>query len=455
MTEPAWPVLAHVNATSLVDEGPAQVFDILQDKAAPTGILLAAHGFNPEVIDRGRTWPGHGPQGSSGSLGGYFATVHPEYYEHVRLGSPRVREAMFDGFDAMAAARTEAAARGLSLNVYILESAGTGGFQRNVSGWTSVLEIDVDGRRAALPCVNHPDYRAWKRAMIEDLYSSYHFDGLLWGVERWGPLHQLIAGREPACFCEHCEHAARNAGLDWPRVKAVYAALRNAVRASAGAAGPGPLRMILTCPEILAWEATWTRAYLSLHRELYGAAKWLEPDREFGLGLWHYYFVNPLLQAEWDLTEFSAASDYIRPILYHLPEGPRIKQYLGMLSSIFAGVAEDTLWRFLSEVLGLELPDVDAFARIGLPAEYVAQGVETVRRNSSPGTRIIAGIGVDVFEHGLERSMTPEDVEAAVNAAHGARSDGITISRNYAEMRHANLEAVGRAVRALSAAARR
>ena len=138
-----------------------------------------------------------------------------------------------------------------------------------------------------------------------------------------------------------------------------------------------------------------------------------------------------------------------------MPEGPRIKQYLGMLSAIFAGVAEDTLWRFLSEVLGLELPDVDAFARVGLPAEYVAQGVERVRRNSLPGTRIIAGIGVDVFEHGLERSMTPEDVEAAVNAAHGARADGITISRNYAEMRHANLEAVGRAVRALRAAARR
>ena len=211
------------------------------------------------------------------------------------------------------------------------------------------LENDVDGRRAVLPCVNHPDYRAWKRAILEDLSSSYRFDGLLWGVERWGPLHQLIAGRNPACFCEHCEYLARYAGLDWLRVKAGYAALRSTVRARAGGGGPGPLRMFLTCPEILAWEATWTKAYLSLHRELYGAAKWLEPDREFGLGLWHYYFINPLFQAEWDLTEFSASSDYIRPILYHLPEGPRIKQHLGMLSSMFAGVAEDTLWRFLSE----------------------------------------------------------------------------------------------------------
>ena len=273
---------------------------------------------------------------------------------------------------------------------------------------------------------------------------------------------RTLGGRFTSSSPVSSQPASANTASAWPGtpdstgrgIKAVYSELRNAVRAGAGGAGPGPLRMILTCPEILGWEATWTRAYLSLHRELYGAAKWLEPDREFGLGLWHYYFVNPLLQAEWDLTEFAAACDYIRPILYHLPEGPRIKRYLGMLSSIFVGVSEDTLWRFLSEVLGLDLPDVHAFAGAGLPAEYVAQGVETVRRNSLPGTRIIAGIGVDVFEHGLERSMSPEDVEAAVNAAHRAGADGITISRNYAEMRHANLEAVGRAVRALRAGAR-
>jgi hypothetical protein len=46
--------------------------------------------------------------------------------------------------------------------------------------------------------------------------------------------------------------------------------------------------------------------------------------------------------------------------------------------------------------------------------------------------------------------MTPEDAEAAVHAAHAAKADGITISRNYAEMQHGNLEAIGRAVRALA-----
>lgn len=450
MSKPRWPVIVQYNAASLVDEGPAAVFDIIQQKADPTGLMLAVHGFNGEVVDRGRIWPGHGPQGSTGSLAGYFATVHPEYYRDIPVGSPRVREKMYDGFDAMAVSAREAAVRNLDLHVYILESASTGGFQRNVIGWTSILEIDVDGRRAKLPCVNHPDYRAWKRAMLEDLYSSYQFAGLLWGVERWGPLHQVVAGDDPACFCQHCRNVAADAGLDWLRVKAGYSAFRDAVRARREGArgGANPLSVILAYPEIIGWEAKWTQSYLSLHRELYGVAKWLAPDRSFGLGLWHYYFINPLLQSEWNMAEFSAASDYIRPILYHLPEGPRIGRYLRTLSSLFGGVKETTIWAMVCELLGLQLPALDGYDA-GLPADYVAQGIDTVRRNAGPRSRIIAGIGVDVFEHGLERSMTPEDVEAGIRAAHEAKADGITISRNYGEMRHQNLDAVGRTVKAL------
>src|SRR5262249_40413289 len=124
MTDKPWPVLVQVNATSLVDEGTSNVFDILQEKAAPTGFLVVAHGFNPEVVDRGKTWPGHGPRGSNSSLGGYFATVHEQYYRGTTLGSPRVRDAAFEGFDVMDVAGREAKARGLSLHVYILESAG-------------------------------------------------------------------------------------------------------------------------------------------------------------------------------------------------------------------------------------------------------------------------------------------------------------------------------------------
>lgn len=442
-----WPVIVQFNAASLVDEGPETVFDIIQEKADPTGVMLAAHGFNGELVDRGMIWPGHGPKGSTGSLGGYFGTVHPEYYAGLGVGSPRVREPMFEGFDAMAVAGKEAAARDLDLYVYVLESASTGGFQRHVTGWVSILEKDVDGRRGTLPCVNHPEYRRWKLALLEDLYSSYAFKGLLWGVERWGPFHQTLVGGNPSCFCEHCRSVAVDAGLDWKRVVAGYAAFRDAVQGRPGAAGL--LQTLLAYPEILAWEAGWTRSYLAFHRDIYGAVKWLEPERSFGLGLWHYYFISPLLQTEWNMAEFAAGSDYIRPILYHLPEGPRIKRFLGLLTKAIPGVKEETIWRLFTELLGLDLPAIESFARTGLPADYVAQGVETIRRTSDGAARIIAGIGVDIFEHGLDHTMTPQDVEAAIRAAHAAKADGITVSRNYGEMQHANLDAVGRTVKAL------
>ena len=168
MTDKPWPVLVHLNAASLVDEGPGEVFDIVQEKVTPTGVLFAAHGFNPEVIDRGKIWPGHGPRGSNGSLGGYYATAHEE-----STGTSGWDFRGFAGRNSRVSTQWPSPKRRRAPEISasmstILESAGTGGFQENVTGWTSILEIDVDGRRGKLPCVNHPDYRAWKLAILEE-----------------------------------------------------------------------------------------------------------------------------------------------------------------------------------------------------------------------------------------------------------------------------------------------
>src|SRR5262249_16239630 len=149
------------------------------------------------------------------------------------------------------------------------------------------------------------------------------------------------------------------------------------------------LRCILANSEILGWEWAWTQSYLSFHRELYGIAKWLEPTRSFGLGLWHYYFINPLLQAEWDLREFSKSADFIRPILYHDVEGPRIKRYLAMLSRMLPSVGRETVWQIISDIQRLSLPPLSDFEKNGLPTDYVRQGVTNVRAITVPGTKIL------------------------------------------------------------------
>ena len=453
-TDRKWFVAVQVNATSLLDEGVDRVLDIFQDTAAANVVMLSVHGFNPEVIDRPATHSGHGLKGPHGSAGGTFAIPNPEHYRGLPLGDARVKERLFEGFDALAETQRAAKERGMSIHLYILESAITGGHQRTVAGWPRLLEIDVLGRRSSLPCINNPVYRDWKLALVEDLYKSYEFNGLLWGVERWGPLHGALTGGVPSCFCSHCESVAREAGLDWTRTVSGYRALGQAMEAWQGGQ-PGTqttfvefLRIVLACPEILAWEKLWTERYLSLHREIFGVAKWLGPERAFGLGLWHYYFINPLLRAEWDLKEFARSADYIRPILYHVPEGTRIKHFLEALGEgAFRAFTKDGLLEAFSRMLDMGLPSYREVVSRGLPADFVAAGVDIVRRDVGPGMPIYAGIGLDVRQQGLRRAMRPKDATAAVTAAVLAGADGVVASRNYAEMRIDNLKAFGNAVR--------
>jgi hypothetical protein len=449
-----WFVAVQVNASSLIDEGVEPVLDRLRDSAGANAVMLTVHGFNPEVIDRPEQYSGHGEAGPHRSAGGLFATPHPEYYRDLPLGEFRVRESLFDGFDILTETMPAARARGMGVYLYLLESASTGGRQWNLTGFPRLLEIDVLGRRGTLPCINHPTYRGWKLALIEDLYQSYEFDGFLWGVERWGPLHRVLVGDTPACFCPHCRTVAHQAGFDLSRAREGYRVLWEADRrwrsSAPGARSPFVefLRILVAHPEILGWERLWTDRYLALHREVYGVAKWFAPARPFGLGLWHYYFISPLLRAEWNLADFAASADFIRPILYHLPEGPRIRRYLTTLGKGAVGhVDPEQLLGLFSRVLDVDLPPLEEISQTGLPAEYVAQGVRIVRREAGPEVPIYAGIGLDVREPGFNRAMQPSDVIDAVRAAARAGADGITVSRNYAEMQLENLRAVGEAIR--------
>ena len=449
-----WFVGVQVNAISLLDDGIEPVLDLFQKEAAANAVIVTAHGFNPEVIDRPLEFPGHGERGSHHGAGGFFATPHPEFYRDVPLGDFRVREPVFSGFDVLERVLPAAHSRGMSAYVYVLETASTGGKARNVPGFPRLLEIDMLGRRGGLPCINNPGYRAWKLGIVEDLEKSYEIDGFLWGVERWGPLHRTLAGECPVCFCPHCRALARERSLDGERVLAGYRALASAVeRWRADRRGSQTplielLRIVMQWPEVVRWESLWTERYLALHRELYGVAKWIAPERPFGLGLWHYYFINPLLRAEWDLSEFASSADFIRPILYHLVEGPRIDRYLTLLTEgPFRGFAGEELHAAFSRALGLKLPSLATIGAEGLPGDYVRQGVEIVRREVGESMPIYAGIGVDVVQEGFSRRMQPDDVVQAVAAAGEAGADGITVSRNYAEMHVANLKAVGQALR--------
>lgn len=451
-----WFVGVQCNAISMIDEGVDHVLDVFQNEALANAVMLTVYGFNPEIVDRPADHSGHGGKGCTNTAGGNFAMPHPQYYSGIDLGDARVQGAFFAGFDALAEAQAAASKRGLETHIYILESASTGGRQRDIAGWPRILEIDVLGRKSPLPCINNPTYRAFKHALLEDLYKSYTFDGMLWGIERWGPLNIALSGAPASCFCEHCAAVARGAGLDWKRAVAGYRALCDANQRwrSEPRASQTPfvefLRVLLTYPEVIAWERLWTERHLALTGELYGIAKWLAPERVFGIGLWHYYVTNPILRAEWDLKEIAKSADYIRPIVYHYPYPARFRLYADSLrQGAFQPFTNDGILEAFSRMLDLQLPSYDRLQSKGMPADFVRQVVEIVRRDVGPKMPIYPGVGIDVRQQGFSRPMRPKDVMQAVAAAAEAGSDGITASRNYGEMTLGNLKAFGQALRKL------
>lgn len=446
-----------VSPISFIDEGVEPVLDFLKESTTANTIFVAAHGYNPEVIDRPEYHPGHGKGGSHGNPGGTFVATHREYYGGIPVGDSRASGDPLGEFDVLAATIPAAHARDMSVYVYILEGAITGGRETEVAGFPRLLEVDLHGRRGPLGCINHPAYRDWQLALVEDIYKTYAIDGFKWGVERWGPLHQTLMGDPPACFCTHCGAVAREHGVDQQRMLAGYRTLWESVRGWQSAAystesSPAIdlIQILSAYPEILAWEHLWTERYLSLHREIYGMAKWLAPDRPFGLGLWHYYFINPLLRAEWRLREFTASMDFISPILYRWPEGSRVASFLGTLTAgPGTGFTAAELFSGFTKILGLELGSLDDVVAGGLPADYVSQGISIVRRLVGPIMPIYPGIGIDVVQEGIPREMEPGDVEEDIRSAYRAGADGLVIARNYAEMRVENVKAAGVALRGL------
>ena len=61
--------------------------------------------------------------------------------------------------------------------------------------------------------------------------------------------------------------------------------------------------------------------------------------------------------------------------------------------------------------------------------------------------RILPGIDIDIPTGSDSRKASPEDTYAATLAALKAGAQGVILSRKYSEMRLANLEGAGRAVR--------
>jgi len=224
-------------AISFVDEGTEQVLDIFQQRGAVNTIFLATFTYGRGIAGRqvpGQPLPDNGKQEYDHDFhGGNYATPHPKFYETTALKQTRAPD--HGDLDILAEVLPKAHRRGMKVYCWYEDV-----FRDDIQGVAGLQEVDWQGRRAGSLCPLHPDYRNFIIGLTKDYCQSYDIDGVMWGSERQGPLHNAIGARhggraDPArvtCFCEHHQKAATERGIDFQRAKQGFERLDQYVRAA-------------------------------------------------------------------------------------------------------------------------------------------------------------------------------------------------------------------------------
>jgi hypothetical protein len=432
--------------------------DFVQARAGVNAIFVATQSFDRGVQGRqiaGRPFPGHGSAEPDDHRGGSYVTQHSRYYAHSAIRPHRARDAQLNGFDVLGDVLPQARARDLAVYSFVLENTHSG-LTRAVTNWPTVLQVDAWGRADPYACVRNPGYVAWWLALIEDQLKSYPIDGLMFGSERSGPLGNTIArggfarNGNPYCFCSHCAAAGERRGLDVRRAKEGYRALDALCCGQGDAEGAdgsfvGFLRLIMTYPEIVAWEQLWHDGYEDLQRRIYGTAKYLAPEVQVGWHIWHYNSFSPLYRAHMDFRKIAEYSDFVKPVLYGDCAGYRLHHHIKTVgATIFRGVDEQTLYDLYRGMLGYdEAVRFEDLPKTGLSPDYVRRETRRTVAGVAGNARVYPGIDVNVSTPEHVKQTTPDDLCQAALATLEGGADGFVLSRKYSEMSLANLEAVG------------
>lgn len=447
-------------AVSFVDEGTDRVLDSFQQRGAVNAIFLATFTCGRGIGGRqipNQPLPDHGKQEYDLSFhGGNFATPHPKFYEHTVLKQTKAPD--HGDLDILAEVLPRAHRRGMKVYAWYEDV-----FRGDIPGIKELQEVDWQGRRASTLCPLHRDYRNFVIGLTEDYCQSYDLDGVMWGSERQGPLHNAIGARhggraDPSrvtCFCERHQKAARERGIDAGRAKEGFARLDQFISAARGNERPNDgyfvefWRLLLDYPELLAWEKLWTDGQHALYADIYRAAKQSRPAVQVGFHIWHANSFSPFYRAEQNYGELAKTADFLKIVLYNNCGGPRYAQYLNNVgATLFGDVPRQELARLHNEWLDYpsEAP-LEGLATMGLSPDYVYRETRRALKGVHGKCRIYPGIDIDIPTGADEKQTSPEDVYGATTAALKAGAEGVIFSRKYSEMRLANLAGGGKAVR--------
>ena len=447
---------------TMLDEGIDHCLDLIQQTAGINALMIYSHTYGGDIRKPAQFLaPDHGVpprEMRNRKFPSVWVRHHDQYYKDTTLRH-QVPDSTYEYANRNLFEEVQEPARQRGMKVYarILEAASPA-----IQGFSKVTTRDVYGKSLNVACWNHPEYRTWWNATVEDLFRTYHLDGFQWGAERMGPLMNVISpwnDAAPSCFCEHCVARGKANGIDPERARKGFEELYVYVRGLiAGKPKPadgvfvGFLRCMIRYPEILSWEYQYRQAREEVTAGMYRTIKAIKPDADVGWHVDHQPSSWDLVyRAEMTYAEMAPHSDFIKFIAYHDVLGPRIRYwYLERFQKTILGELSlqeslDLYYTFFGYDKNVE-PKLDELATKGFSSDYVYRETKRSVASAEGKTKIYTGIGFDVPWGNAHLDADPEKVYECVVKAFEAGANGIVVSREYEEMRVPNLKAVGRAI---------
>jgi hypothetical protein len=408
----------------------------------------------------GQPFPDHGKQESDEKTfhGGNYASPHSQFYAKTVLNQTRAPE--FGDLDIVTAVLPAARKRKMKLFCSIEDV-----FRGDVPGVKEVSEVDLQGRKGGGLCLYHPDVRAFWTGLATDLCTSYEIDGILFFNERNGPLlnalgashAQSIASSRVTCFCEHHQRAAKAAGIDFERAREGYTKLDQFVQSALANKRPVDgyfvefWRLLVDYPEIIAWDRLFDAAKHQVLAEVNAAVKDVRKELQVGFHIEHVNSFNPIFRATRSYADLATKADFLKVVVYNNCGGERYANFIRNVgSTVFRDVPRDELLRFNNHLLNYENEaGLQELATAGLSPDYVARETKRALDGVQGRCRILPGIDIGIPTGKTSRKASAEDSYAATRAALQAGAEGVIFSRKYSEMRLANIQAAGKAVREL------
>ncbi|TDB62725.1 hypothetical protein EZE20_17470 [Arundinibacter roseus] len=459
-------------AHSLYDEGIERTLDFLNKDAAINTLMIYSHTYYG--IDKkpmqvlARDHFGLIPKNLANRKLPYVWVRHhePAFKDTTLRHAPPQEGMEFFKQDIFKDIAAPARQRNMQVYARMLEAGDSRGSD-GIKNYDKVKTVTVYGKVGKGACWNHPEYRQWIYATMQDMFETYELDGLQYGAERTGPLSNLVfKGEVPTCFCEHCRRRNQQKGIDPDRATEGYRLLYEYIKKveagkddSADTVIVNVFKFMQRYPEILSWNYQWFRADEEIQQEMFNRVKRVRAQAKVVRHIDHQ-------RSSWDIfyrsavdySEMTASADYIKPIVYHDVYGPRLRHWVieEWNKRIFRDMTEEQVLDMFYAWMGYSKSSRVALDRLdteSMGPSYVFDEISRCVKAVNGKIPVIAGIGIDVLRHSpagmMPQLSDPEILKQAVFKAIEAGAGGLLASREYDEMRHSSLRAFGQAVRQL------